>query len=106
MIQLHYIKAHYLQQLYNELIAAGMDPLWPIGEDGDNIYIDVPDDCPQSMIDKIAQTVSNHIPNPPPPPKLPDEILIDDLNAATTLDQVKAALVKRAQAEIQRVKAQ
>lgn len=94
---LHYVKQHDIDKLRNELETAGVVILY-LAHTDEEIWIGIPDDAPQEMIDACNTVVANHDPTPPPPPPSPDEVVIQELQAATTLDDVKAALIKRFQA--------
>jgi hypothetical protein len=96
---LHFVKEHNIDRLYQELIDAGVTVLDLMHTDTD-IWIGIPADAPQEMIDAVNTVVANHQPIPLPPPPTPDDIVIQELQAATTLDEVKSALIRRFQANL------
>jgi hypothetical protein len=96
---LHFVKEHDIAKLWSELEAAGVVIL-DMYHTETEIWIGIPADAPQEMIDAVNTVVANHDPTPLPPPPTPDEIVIQELQAATTLDEVKAALIKRFQANL------
>lgn len=94
MQTLHFTKPHEINQLRQELEARGIQII-DLAHRDDDIWITVADDAPVATIEEV---VNAHVPAPPPPPPpTPDELVIQELQTATTLDEVKAALIKRFQ---------
>lgn len=95
-------KPHNLQQLCNELQAAGLhwwEPYWDVGdrpEEPGYLRIGYPSNSPPGTEDAIRQVVQNHVPQPPaPPPPTPDQQLKTALQALTnpTANDIKNALL-------------
>jgi hypothetical protein len=93
---LHFVKPHDINKLREELEAQGVVIL-DLAHTEEEIWIGIPDDAPQSMIDTVNAVVAAHDPTPPPPPKTPQEILMEKLTAIdfdtpTAIDELKAEL--------------
>lgn len=92
MKTLNYQKTHLLSQLHDELIASGITPERVEGKD-DQIWLTVADDASEPAINAL---VASHIPSTATQPtlrQLADEFT-DAVQAATTIPQLKAAILK------------
>lgn len=107
MKSLRYTVSHHLSKLHDELLAA-VPSLQPVtnadGEreavmrisgDGETLTLVVPDDAPDADIQAVLDA---HDPTPPPLPPDPDEELVQAIQDAATLDDLKKALVGKLQA--------
>ncbi len=99
MKTLTYVWPHDLARLHDELLAAGIalplvDGCSPVQGRGDDIWITVPDDTDDAA---IAAVVAAHDPTPAPESDA-DAELAAAIEAATTLEQLKAALLGRVRA--------
>jgi hypothetical protein len=97
MRTLTFNQPHHLGKLHDELLT--IPGLQPVGEertavmsvsgDGQTLTLQVPDDANEAAIQSVVLT---HDPTPPAPPPDPDAELDAAIEAATTLDELKAAL--------------
>lgn len=94
MQMLHYVKPHNIDKLRGELESAGVVIL-SLEHTDDEIWIGIPDDAPQQMIDAANTVVANHDPTPLPPPPTPDQQFKSALQALTspTAADLKNALL-------------
>lgn len=108
MKTLHYSRAHNLSKLADELLT-GVPSLQPVANanglrvasciiegDGAEVRLTVPDDVDETA---VAAIIAKHDSTPIPEPPTPDDVLVTALTAATTLPQLKAALLNWAQAK-------
>lgn len=89
MTRLHYSRPHNLSRLHDELLASGIRPLLVEG-DGAELWLTLADDVAITLVDTI---VAAHDPTPAPPPPDPDVELALAIDSATTLAELKAALL-------------
>lgn len=89
MKRLHFKRATRLSGLHDELIAAGLTPSLVLGDD-DNVWLTYEDDVDDNAVEAIV-TVHDATPLPPPPD--PDDAFMKAIESATTLEQLKAALL-------------
>lgn len=88
--RLPFAKAHRLSKLHDELLAAGITPERVEGTvDGKTCWITVDDAFDPAVVQAV---VDAHDPTPVPAPD-PDAELAAAIQAATTLEQLKAALL-------------
>lgn len=102
MKSLTYQKQHHLSKLMDELLTIpqlqpietdeGKKAVFTLKGNGENIYLRVPDNAPVIEIEAIIQA---HDPTSPPPPPDSDEELAQAIEAATTLNELKDALLGR-----------
>lgn len=102
MRRVRYSRPHHLTKLHDELVAAipvlapkprkdgALYSPFTLSGDGTNLELQVPDDADTAAITAV---VTAHDPTPPPPPPDPDAELAKQIGAATTLDELKAALL-------------
>lgn len=96
MIVLEFNKEHNLKQLYDELLANGLNPELVEGKEDGFIRLGFVDGTPQADLDLAAQVVENHVAQPPPPPPPhPLEQMRTDLEAlsAPTGEDIKTVLL-------------
>lgn len=98
---LKFRRIHHLGKLHAELEAAipGLRPItteqgdrfsiWALSGRGDDLIIEVPEDTDEQA---IATVLAAHDPTPPAPTKHRLQDVRDQIAAATTVPQVKAAL--------------
>lgn len=89
-MRLHYSNVHP-NKLHDEIRAAGINP-WPVESKGSEVWLGLPDNTPQTTIDQINAIVSAHDPTPPTVVD-PDAELEAAIQGATTLEELKAALL-------------
>lgn len=89
MRRLAYTRPHALDKLHDELLTASLMPELVEG-DGAKLWLTFPDNVDQAAVDKV---VTAHDPTPPPPPADPNVELEQAITAATTLEELKAALL-------------
>lgn len=88
-MRLEFTREHALSKLHDELLAAGVVPELVEG-DGETCWITVADDADAEL---VRQVVDAHDPTPPAPPPDPDEELAAAIEAATTIEELKHALL-------------
>lgn len=93
MKRLAFVKANHLDKLCDELAAAGLTFSPTVTGKGENVFIYVPETVTDEEIQKINEIVSNHDPTPPTLPASPDELLAQAISSATTIEELKAALL-------------
>lgn len=91
--RLHYTKPHHLSKLHDELLAVGIVPERVEGE-GDDIWITT-----DAAAAAVAGVIEAHDQAPIPSPALSAKLLEDAVASASTLDEIKLALVAYAQAQ-------
>lgn len=80
---------HWLTRLHDELLAAGFAPAIVEG-DGERVRLAF-----DGAVDEqtVRQVVGDHDPTPPDPPPDPDDELRAAIEGATSLNELKAALL-------------
>ena len=81
-MKLTFKKQCLLSKLADELISNGINPIREnntsaIHGTETEVYIYIPDDTPQDMIDQITTIVNAHDPTPLPPQPTQDDYLLD-----------------------------
>lgn len=94
MKKLSFVRANCLDKLCEEINSAGLPFTAAVTGKGDEIYIYVPDTATDADIATINNIVANHDPTPPPPPPSLNDLLVQAIQAASTLDELKAAVVQ------------
>lgn len=99
MKTLTFVRPHNLGKLHDELLAAGVplplvDGCTPVQGRGNEIMLTVPDDADEQL---IAAVVAAHDPTAVPAPD-PDAELEAAIAAATTLEELKDALLGKVRA--------
>lgn len=114
-IRMEFHKPHNLCQLADELAAAGLpywEYNWDIGDtpngDPDYFFVGYPSDADPSLNipERIQAVVDAHVPKPPAPPPDPWAEIQNQIAAATTLDELKAALLGTAPGAKARIQAE